>query len=104
VIRAWADQPSSIEALARATRVERTAPGVADALDQLRALAGLPATLRELEISWDSVIEALPTSARSSGLPLLPAPVTPADLENFAKTAWSGAPAAKREESSRAST
>lgn len=90
VIKKWRDEPAAMAAIARGLRLPPEAGHVLAALNNLRTRAGLPGSLRELGVAWSAVEQALPTSAKSSGLPNLPVQLGPGDLEAFAKAAWSG--------------
>jgi alcohol dehydrogenase class IV len=90
VIQKWRGETATVATIARALRLPPDAGHVLDALNRLRSDAGLPASLRELGIAWSAVERSLPSAARSSGLPLLPVPLGPEELEAFAMAAWSG--------------
>ncbi len=90
LIEKWRDETAAVAAIAHGLRRPPEAGPVLDSLNRLRSDAGLPASLRELGVAWSAIEQALPTSARSSGLPLLPVALGPSDLEAFALTAWSG--------------
>lgn len=104
VFQKWRDESSAVAAIAHGLRRPPEAGPVLDGLNRLRSDAGLPASLRELGVAWSAVEQALPTSAMSSGLPLLPVPLGPGDLEAFALTAWSGEDPEPREELNLAGT
>jgi alcohol dehydrogenase len=63
---------------------------VREALKQLREDAALPPNLYELGVPWQSLMHILPRAAQSSGMTVLPQPMTPPELEAFARRAWKG--------------
>lgn len=77
---------------AQALAVEDHPDSVARALDLARIDAGLPASLRELGVTWAQVSTVLPLAATSSGIPALPRQVDAADIRSFARAAWEGSP------------
>lgn len=87
-VRLWGDGTAGMAAAARAMRVPATSNSVSTFLDGLRQRAGLPPSLRELGIDWESVERALPMAANSSGLPALPVPMDGDSLRTFAANAW----------------
>lgn len=84
----WGDGTAGLATAAHAMRVPATSNGVSTFLNDLRQRAGLPPSLRELGIDWESVERALPMAARSSGLPALPVPMDGDSLRAFAANAW----------------
>ncbi len=77
---------------ADALAVEDDPDSVASALDAVRIAAGLPASLRELGVTWAQMRTVLPLAAASSGIPALPRQVDAADIRSFARAAWEGKP------------
>jgi maleylacetate reductase len=59
-------------------------------LARLREAARLPSTLSDLGVGWASVSNVLPRAARSSGISVLPEPISPTALEAFAARGWRG--------------
>lgn len=90
VVRFWADESSGFAEVATGLGVEPTVEDVCGALERLRLAAGLPPSLRELGIGWKRVEAVLPQSARSSGIAVLPRPLSDGALAAFARRAWSG--------------
>lgn len=64
---------------------------VRTSLAQLRNAAALPSSLSEFGIGWERVARVLPRAARSSGMTVLPQPVSSVALEAFAARGWKGA-------------
>lgn len=90
VIAFWGEDVPGFADVAAALDVAESAAAVAGALATLRRRAGLPGSLAELGVPWESVEAILPQAARSSGMPALPAPVGAAGLASFAARAWAG--------------
>jgi alcohol dehydrogenase class IV len=70
---------------------ESGAEEVATVLDRYRIAAGLPASLRELGIEWETVKRILPRAAKSAGIPNLPRDIGAHGVEAFARIGWEGA-------------
>jgi alcohol dehydrogenase len=92
LVRFWDNDTPGLAEVALALGVPAAADRVADVLDDFRRMAQLPHSLREMGISWDSVVGVLPQAARSSGMRSLPRPIDTLELERFARSAWEGGP------------
>jgi alcohol dehydrogenase len=90
VIGFWGDRVAGFRDIAAALGVAPSQPAVEEALARIRRRAGLPSSLAGLGIAWDDVRSVLPTTGRSSGIGVLPAPVDSSGIESFALRAWAG--------------
>ena len=76
--------------IARAMSLPGGVAEVVEAVDGLRVNAQLPSSLREVGVTWEHVQIALPKVRNSSGIAALPRPLTDAEIEEFARSAWEG--------------
>jgi alcohol dehydrogenase class IV len=90
VVEFWGAGADGFADVADACGAELTAADVTAVLARLRADAGVPDSLQELGIPWPSVERILPRAAQSSGIAVLPSPVSRGELEAFARRAWKG--------------
>ena len=63
---------------------------LANVLEGYRSAAGLPRSLRELGIEWETVKGILPRAAKSAGIPSLPRDIGAPGVEAFARIGWEG--------------
>lgn len=87
----WGSDVPGFQAVAAALGVQPENGAVSEVLDQIRVRAQLPATLAAHGVPWPSVERVLPIAARSSGIPVLPRPLDPTSIHNFALRSWGGA-------------
>jgi len=90
LVEYWGPRPTAFRNVAKACNTA-THDSVKEHLTRLRDAAGLPSSLSELGITWTSVSNVLPGAARSSGISVLPEPISPSELEAFAARGWKGA-------------
>jgi len=90
VITFWGTTAIANSRLRSITSVEPTASAWSALVDGYRRRAGLPASLRSAGISRNDVDAALAWAPHSSGIPNVPSPLAPGDLERIMQTAWEG--------------
>jgi alcohol dehydrogenase len=91
MVRRWGAVDGMREAAAAlGLATDSRADDIAKVLDCYRSAAGLPASLRELGIKWETVKSILPRAAKSAGIPNLPRDVGAHGVEAFARIGWEG--------------
>jgi len=90
VITFWGSTVIATSRLRSITSVEPTASAWSALVDGYRRRAGLPAALPLAGVTQDDVDAALAWAPHSSGIPNLPSPLEPGDLERIMQTAWEG--------------
>jgi alcohol dehydrogenase len=90
VIDYWGSSIIGESPLRRVTRVEPTAAAWSALVDGYRRRAALPDALRDAGVTPADVDAALDWAPHSSGIPNLPKPLEPGDLQRIMQTAWEG--------------
>lgn len=87
-VRFWGSETLAATALADVSAVSPTAQAWSDLIDGYRQRAGIPATLAESALTWRDIEAALEWAPNSSGIPNLPHPLRPGDLERLVRMGW----------------
>jgi alcohol dehydrogenase len=90
VVAFWGGQVAGLDDIAAALELDATPASVSSWLSALREAAGLPPSLRELDVPWSGVEAILPTAAKSSGISVLPRRLPGSGLARFARRGWAG--------------